>query len=489
MKKLLLLSLLTFFIFEVTFAQTYTTPNTGVNWTLNDIVTASPSTMSVSGINYIQSENLVIAENDILTINDEVMWLIKQDLLITVFGTLIIDNKDIVISAFEVDKPFMGFRFEDSSNINIQKATIASGGGLRVLTENFILNDCFIGYHVAGATTSAAVQLSLGMPQITNNTFSENDLPAIGSAANAEVSANISGNFIRYNNQSNSNRPQINMGTTMVNEPLRIINNSIEGDVLLDMVGGIAVANLVGGTVNTIIEGNTIFNNRYGMTIIGSNATAVITNNIFEDNNTQNLPNLGGSGISLNTSSGTMDITATGNQFRRNLWGITLIGNASINLGDDVGNPGMNVFSENGNDGVTYALYNNTRNTISAKNNCWIEGQLSTEQEVEDVIFHIEDEATLGEVIFNPFICSVLSIAENQIEDFNFYPNPAEKQINFNNIFSFEKVEIYGIQGNLITSETISEGQQNLEINLTSGLYFVKFSNNAQQVTKKLSVK
>ena len=77
---------------------------------------------------------------------------------------------------------------------------------------------------------------------------------------------------------------------------------------------------------------------------------------------------------------------------------------------------------------------------------------------------------------------------DNTVENFSFYPNPVKNEINFNNIFSFEKVEIYGIQGNLIVSKTISEGQNVLPINLSSGLYFVNFSNDVQTVTKKMIV-
>src|SRR5690606_30714208 len=152
------------------------------------------------------------------------------------------------------------------------------------------------------------------------------------------------------------------------------------------------------------------------------------------------------------------------------------------------GGNGENIFSENGNGGEIYALYNNTPNTIFAKNNCWIEGQQSTEQQVEDVIFHSVDDPALGEVTFDPFLCGVLGVTENTVENFSFYPNPVKNEINFNNVFSFEKVEIFGIQGNLIASESISEGQQTIAINLSSGMYFVNFSNDIQNVTKKMIV-
>jgi hypothetical protein len=294
--------------------------------------------------------------------------------------------------------------------------------------------------------------------------------------------------MIEGNNQANSNRPQINLGTTLANEPLEIIQNTIIGDPALEQAGGIAIANFVGGNVNVVIDNNIIRGNRYGITILGINDSAEITNNIIEDNNIQGDPNLGGSGINLNSSTASEDVIISGNEIRRNLWGITLQGSASANLGDDANNPGENIFAENENGGQVYALYNNTANAISAKNNCWIEGQQSTEQQVEDVIFHSVDDPTLGEVIFEPFLCGILGVVDNTLENFSFYPNPVKNEINFNNIFSFSTVEIYGVQGNLISSEIISEGQNSLPINLPSGLYFVNFRNDAQTVTEKMIV-
>ena len=489
MKKSLLSLYLFLISISFTFAQTYTTPNTGVTWTLDDIATNSPSTITVSGNDYTLSENLVISAADTVIIDSDLTLSIGADLLITVFGAFIVDSNSVTITAVNQGTPYEGLRFEEFSDIEIYNATIEYGGGLRVLTEDFILDNCVISNNVAGgATTSAVISLSRGMPEITNNTISFNELPAISSAANSQVSALISNNIIEANNQSNSNRPQINMGTTMAGVPLQIVQNSIIGDRSLDMVGGIAVANFVGGDINVIIDENTIRDNRYGMTIIGPSDSAFVRNNIFEDNDSQGDPFLGGSGISLNSSSAGTPVIASGNEFRRNLWGITVIGDASINLGDDAGNPGMNIFSENGNGGETYALYNNTANTISAKHNCWIEGQQSTAAQVEDVIFHVVDDSTLGEVVFDPFECGVLGITDNSIIEFSFYPNPAKNKIAFNNAFAFEKIEIYSLTGSLLHSEDISEGQNELIINFATGMYIVNFINDGQILTKKLLI-
>lgn len=471
-----------------TIAQTYTTPNTGVTWTLNDIASASPSTITFSGTDFTLLENLIIAENDTILIDSNIDLGVEDGLLITVFGTFNVTADEV--SIFGIDQmSFEGFRFEENSEINIQNTTIEYSGGLRVLTETFSIDNCTLTNNTEGATTSAVIQLSRGIPQITNNTITFNQLAAIGSAANADVSANISNNYLEGNNQSNSNRPQINLGTTRNDAPLIIDQNTIVGDVNLDMVGGIAVANFIGGSINAEISNNTIRDNRYGITILGNNAVVNITNNIIEDNNTQGDPLLGGSGISLNTSSPGMDVITTGNEIRRNLWGITLIGEASINLGDGTSDsPGENIFSENGNNGDVFALYNNTGNTIEAKNNCWVEGVPNDLSTAEEVIFHQVDDATLGEVLFDPVNCEFLGLADQNLAAFILYPNPANNKINFSNTPGFTTLSLFNLQGKMVLSEEISVDSNEINFNLTSGVYFARFSNDATTVVRKLII-
>tara|TARA_A100000171_G_C2138907_1_gene152894 strand:- start:422 stop:1894 length:1473 start_codon:yes stop_codon:yes gene_type:complete len=470
-------------------AQTYTTPNTGVDWTLTDIANASPSTISVDGNEFTLQENLVIAENDKLRIDTDAIVLVENAILLTVFGEFEVSADETMFQAADVNFPYQGFRFEEFSTIMIQNATITNGGGLRVLTEDFTIDNSIITQNVAGGiTTGAVISLSRGMPQITNNEITFNELPAISSAANAEVSATISGNYIEGNNTLNANRPQINLGSTTTTEDLQIIDNVIIGDVLNTEAGGIAIANLLGGTIRAIVSGNEIRDNRYGITIVGGTATVEISENIIEDNNTQGNPNLGGSGININASTNDMEITAFGNEIRRNLWGITLQGEASINLGDDTNNPGGNVFSENGNNNEIFALYNNTPNTISALNNCWVEGVENTLAIAESVIFHQQDDNTLGEVLFDPVNCEVLDVTENTLESFTFYPNPTKNTLHFSSGFSIQTVEIFSANGVSVFSEEILEDQQEVRFNLATGIYFVLFTSNDNQVVRKLLI-
>ncbi len=473
---------------SLSFAQ-YTTPDTGVDWTLDDIVTESPATITVSGTTYTLLEDLTISESDVLRIDSDLTLEIEAGVRVTVFGEFNVSADEVLVTAVDSESPYDGFRFEEFSVIDIQNATIEYGGGLRVLTETFTLNNATLQFNVGGVSTGAVVSMSRGIPVITNNSFLFNETPALSSGANNEVSAIINGNYIEGNNQANQNRPQINMGATRLNDTLKILNNTIIGDIAMDQAGGIAVANLVGGALRAIIEGNTITNNRYGITLIGNNTYGLIKNNVIEDNDTQGDPMLGGSGINLNAPAGGMTVDVTENEIRRNLWGITIQGEVDANLGDDLDNPGLNVFSENGNGGETYAIYNNSPNTVSAKHNCWVEDGEGTLAEAEDVIFHIEDDPTLGEVIFDPVFCENLSTDDPVLSSLSVYPNPANNKITFQNLYNFEQVTFYSISGQELFTKKVVEGTNTINFNLTAGVYFVAFDGTEHQTVKKIVVK
>jgi parallel beta-helix repeat protein len=476
--------------FSIALAQ-YTTPGTGVDWTLDDVAASSPATVSVNGTVYTLSANLTVAATDILRINSDITLEIAAGVRVTVLGqgSFFIDADQVLVTAVNQASPYDGFRFEEFALVDIQNTTFQFGGGLQVLTETFTLNNCILQNNVSGVATGATVTLSRGVPIITNNVFLYNANPAISSGANQSVSAYIFNNYIEGNNMTNNNRPQINIGATRVNDTLKIIQNTIVGDRDLEQAGGIAVANLVGGALRVIIEGNVIIDNRYGITVVGSNSYALIKDNIIEDNDTQNNPNLGGSGINLNAPTGGMTVDVTGNQIRRNLWGVTIQGAVNANFGDDDDNPGLNVFSENGNNGEIFALYNNGPNTISAKHNCWVEGGEGTLAEAEDVIFHQVDDPTLGEVIFDPIFCENLSIVEINPDAVVVYPNPAENQVILKNQQHFETITFFNVSGQKVLTTSLMEGNNTIKFDLPAGVYFVALEGRGNQTVKKIVVR
>ncbi|MGJ8593667.1 MAG: T9SS type A sorting domain-containing protein [Aquaticitalea sp.] len=489
MKQLLLTLFISLGVIGLLKAQDFTTPNNGMVYSLDDLLAASPTTLSVSGNIYSLIGNLTISSTDTLLIDSDLTLEIGANILITIFGTFTVDADTVMFTAIDVATPYDGFRFEEFSTVNIQNSTIQYGGGLRVLTETFTINNSTITNNVSGVSTGSVISLSRGEAQITNNTITFNETPAISSGANNQVSAYIFNNYIEGNNSSNNNRPQINMGATLSDPPLRIIGNTIRGDRNNIMAGGIAVANLVGGSINAVIDDNIITDNRYGITVIGPSSFAYIRNNVIEDNDTQGDPNLGGSGISLSNGSNSMEVIASGNQFRRNLWGITLLSGASINLGDGGSNAGHNVFSENGNGGTTYALYNNTSNSIMAMNNCWDEMNLpNTLASAEDVIVHQNDINTLGLVTFDPVNCDFLSVDDLYLDDVALYPNPSYGTFTLSNNVYFEQMNIYSLDGKFVAKRLLHIGSNEMHFDLSSGLYIIELVGPDERSIKKLVI-
>ena len=479
---------LPFFLCTLTGFAQYITPNTGVDWGLDELVAnAPPGVISLSGDVYTISQNITVATADQLTIDENAEIRIEPDVQITIEGALVADAESILITATNTAAPYDSIRFESGSSGYFNNVTIDYGKGMRVSTGNFEMQNSSMSYHIGGTTTSAAISFSTGNPIVANSEFKYNIVPAFSSGANQEVAATFENNYLEGNNSSNTNRPQINMGPSG-NDTIRIINNIIKGNPALTLVGGISASSLLGNTNRVIIDGNTIFDNRYGITVQGANSAGYIRNNIIEDNDTQNNPAQGGSGISLSAAgSATMNIIASGNQIRRNLWGITLITLARIDLGTtdpDDNSPGGNVFSENGNGGQTYALYNNTPNPVNAANNCWIEGTEPTATEVENVISHQPDNAALGLVSYTPFSCT-LSTNDFAKTKPLVYPNPT--QGNFVVKMVTEGVaKLYGINGQLLFSAELLPGENTISLPLAVGIYVLRTETSDVMFTTKI---
>ena len=184
----------------------------------------------------------------------------------------------------------------------------------------------------------------------------------------------------------------------------RIESNGIIG-TQRNKVGGIALGNLLGmeGANKVVIKNNTITKCRYGITAIGP-FDVEISNNTLIDNQYEENPMNGGSGISIYDSSQKLTARITGNYIEKHLWGITLLGGKEINIGKTDSslpdyNPGQNVFVDNGNGGLLYDLYNNTPLTVYAQGNTWNVDEQSAEK-IESVIYHQADDPSLGEVIY-----------------------------------------------------------------------------------------
>ncbi|HEX6913824.1 MAG TPA: T9SS type A sorting domain-containing protein [Chitinophagaceae bacterium] len=412
MKKLLLL-LSFIISMNVVLANQYLTLGTGVKYTLDDLVTNSSGRVTYSSGSYFINDTVIINTNDTVIMNTDatVKFMLNTYIGTRLNGILLIDPATAVtFTANNITDGYLGVRLDSSYGSVIRKLVMEYAVSFRINDCNPLLDSCTFRYNNNLASTSfgnGAIALFRASPVIRNCSFIENRRAAIQGGANISNAPKILNNYFYWNNTSNANVPTINLGATNATglDTAKIIGNTIIGGSTAS--GGIGF--LPVGNVYAVINGNLIRRNRYGITLNGgANINAVISYNVIDTNNIQNDPNLGGSGIAFSGGSSTsqQNTIVTGNIIRANLWGITIQGRSRPNLGNlsnsDTTDDGKNRFINNTNTTTdSIDLYNNTVDSIKAENNYWdTDDPLVAEQR----IFHLPDNAALGPVDFDPIL-------------------------------------------------------------------------------------
>ncbi|HCV43597.1 MAG TPA: hypothetical protein DGH68_08945, partial [Bacteroidetes bacterium] len=296
----------------------YTTPNTGVNWTLDSLVVYSGGTLTGSFPNYTLNDTLSVAQNDRLTIRAGSVISVAQGTGkgFTVFGILraIGTTTDTIVVKGVVSTAgsHRGFRFDDTSvdslcllsYCRIQDAVDAVycfNSNTRI-TNTLFTNNSSNGVRCYGAS-----------PTISYCTFVENRQSAI--TANVGCSPIIEHNvFARNNSQNTSARNQIAIGGQGTNNPI-IRDNEIYNQSYY-RAGGISLATLTSSDVcNAIVENNYIHDNSFGIVIQGLSAGGtlhpIIRHNRIENNRINPDSMNSGSGIEIYTGGHTHDTLLT----------------------------------------------------------------------------------------------------------------------------------------------------------------------------------
>lgn len=211
------------------------------------------------------------------------------------------------------------------------------------------------------------------------------------------------------------------------------------------------------GSTKVLLKDNVIRDGRYGYNQQGATISSVIIGNQFIDNNNETNPMNGGSGISIYGTSTNNKAILRNNVITGNLWGITAINLHDIDMGteEDWGN---NTIHDNGNGGVIYDLYNNSSCDLMAIGNNW--GTIN-ESEVEDHIFHQQDDPSLGLVTFIPFF------GYNDLEEITWEPQD----------FNPSETTIYSITGQRVNIES-----------LKPGVYIAIMKQGSQTIAKKIII-
>lgn len=99
-------------------------------------------------------------------------------------------------------------------------------------------------------------------------------------------------------------------------------------------------------------------------------------------------------------------------------------------------------------------------------------------------------------VAINPFIAfadvsidlsGILSVADNHIEGFNFYPNPVTEEINLSAKTTIDEVRIFNLLGQKVYSEKIGTLHQNIKLDhLQTGLYVMHISSEGKTASYKI---
>ncbi len=412
MKKIYVLAFCFLSITSTAWANNYATPGTGVKWTLTDLVANAGGDVTFVGGEYFVNDTIFIVLNDTLTITNNVVVKFIVGSFLDVNGTLIINPPTSVkFTAQNASTGFLGMRIDSSNTTVLRKLTFEYANSLRLFDCTIVIDSCMFRYNSPVTTFgNAAISLFRSNPNITNTSFLDNQRAAIQGGSNINNAPKIINCLFQGNNTLNQNVPQINLGATSAtgSDTVKIINNQI----LRASTNSGGIGFLPIGNVYALINGNIIRNNRYGLTFNGgSSINAVVSYNVVDSNNTQNDPNLGGSGISFTGGSATshQNTIVTGNIFRANLWGITIQNFAKPNLGDlsntDTTDDGKNQFINNTNattPGID--LYNNSPDPIMAQNNYWGSASAAT---IENKIFHQPDNSALGLVTYTPFITAL----------------------------------------------------------------------------------
>ena len=446
----------------------WVSPGNGTTYTLPDLVAASDGVVTNTGTVFSINSDLTISANDVLKIDHQVSRIDAGNVLLTINGSVTCTNTERVKFYGTMTEHF-SIRFENATNCELKTLYFSDGAGIQVIESDVDFIDCKFVYFTRDYCSSVINFMNCN-PLIEDCYFLLNEGAAIGSPANGQGSPKIL-NCQFDSNVDGSINPQINLGPGS-EDTIFIVGNEIDGTYATWHAGGISVSDLMGvGATKVVIKDNIIKEGRYGYNQQGQTISSVIINNQFINNNHEDNPMNGGSGISIYGINENNKTVIRNNTITGNLWGITVINAADVNLGteDDWGN---NEIHDNGNSGVVYDLYDNSPCNITAVGNDW---GTTNEQEVEDHIFHQKDDPDLGLVTFIPFV-GYDAVEEPNTLSFEVWPNPTQGR------FIVEgkgRMTITNALGQTLFSREI-DGKESIA--LPQGLYFVKIGNTTRKV-------
>ena len=418
MKKLVILIAIIVGLCPTIIAQ-WVSPGEGVTYTFSDLVEVTDGVVTVGENGYLVNADLTISAGDVLEINNQTARVDFAEVLVTINGSMVCTNTSTRTKFYGLNETnHFSMRFENATGCLIKKMYFSDGAGIKVIESDVTFDDVKFVYFTRGYSNSV-INIFNCNPTIRNCYFMLNEGSAIGSPVNGQASPQIL-NCDFDTNVNGINAPQINLGPG-AEDTIRIVGNEIYTIMAQWYVGGISVADLMGmESTKVLLKDNIVREGRYGYNQQGERISSVIVGNQFINNNHEENPMNGGSGISIYGNSTTNKAILRNNLITGNLWGITAIYYHDIDMGTE-DDWGYNEIHDNGNGGAIYDLYNNSTCDLIAIGNKW---NSTDYDEIESHIYHQHDDPGLGLVTFYPYVGSegIDEIpAENMLKDNLYY--------------------------------------------------------------------
>ncbi len=400
----------------MTLFAAYTTPGTGINWSLDDLVTNSAGVITLDTVNerYVSTDTLVVAATDTVNFTSNYHADMRGDRDIIVNGRLNIigtETDSVYVTGEDIpderdgEDGAGGIRV-DGGAVKVNYAVMLASANRYNEDDGIMLMNAAVGVIENSRFTGwmgNALRASSETTVIVMNCLFVGNME-YGIVGNMGTHLSITNTSLIRNNQKSplSGKPAISIGTQGSNT-LVVDSCYIQGEDG-NRLGGVSVWNLSGTYQNATITNTTIEDAAWGINVVGADATAWISGCTII-NNTAYTPASSGSGISI---TGTGEVYASHNYISGNHWGMTIppstVGSpTAVVLGkanpENVYEEGFNIIAGNGNDGVTYEFYQTMENTVQAINNYWGTTDLDS---IENVIYHQPDNAAYGEVVFAP---------------------------------------------------------------------------------------
>lgn len=417
MKKLVILISLIAGLVSAINAQ-WVSPGNGTTYTFADLVDITDGVVTAGENGYLVNADLTISTGDVLEINDQTSRVDFAEVLVTVNGSMVCTNTNTRVKFYGLNEiQHFSMRFEYATGCNIKKMYFSDGAGIKVIESDVTFDDVKFVYFTRGYSNSV-INVFNCSPTIRNCYFMLNEGSAIGSPVNGQASPQIL-NCDFDTNVNGINAPQINLGPG-AEDTIRIVGNEIYTIMAQWYVGGISVADLMmAGDTKVLLKDNIVRDGRYGYNQQGYAISSVIEGNQFINNNHEENPMNGGSGISIYGYATDNKAILRHNVITGNLWGITAINQHDIDMGTE-DDWGYNEIHDNYNTGVVYDLYNNSACDLSAVGNIWASLDYDV---IESHIYHQHDDPSLGLVTFYPFVGAegIDEIFENYTLNDNLY--------------------------------------------------------------------